>query len=103
MKTLSILMFVLAFNAPVWAQTESTPVKQAQAKEQVILEKVNLNGATAQELAELKSIGIKKAQRIVAYRTDNGNFKSIDELTNVKGIGKGILEKNRSRLVLAQQ
>ena len=103
MKTLSMIMLVLAFSTPSWAQSEPASSVSAQKTEQVVQTKVNLNGATAQELAELKSIGIKKAQRIVTYRTDNGNFKSIDDLVNVKGIGKAILEKNRDRLVLAQQ
>lgn len=103
MKTLSMIILVLSFSAPSWAQSEPASSVSAQKTEQVVQTKVNLNGATAQELAELKSIGIKKAQRIVTYRTANGNFKSIDDLVNVKGIGKAILEKNRDRLVLAQQ
>jgi len=103
MKTLSLFVLALALSSPTWAQSEPVPSTPVQTKEQVTLKKVSLNDATAQELAELKSIGLKKAQRIVTYRIDNGNFKSIDDLVNVKGIGKGILEKNRDRLVLAQQ
>ena len=43
-------------------------------------------------------IGATKAQAIVAYREEHGNFASVDELLEVKGIGEATLEKNRDRL-----
>jgi len=51
--------------------------------------KLNLNTATAAELEELPGVGEKLAQRIVDYRTANGDFRTIEELKNVKGIGDG--------------
>ncbi len=39
-----------------------------------------------------------KAQAIVAYREANGPFSSVDELLEVKGIGKSLLDKNRDKL-----
>jgi len=48
---------------------------------------ININTASAEELATLKGIGDKTAQAIVAYRQKNGPFKSIEDLKNVKGIG----------------
>jgi competence protein ComEA len=57
---------------------------------------VNINTADASTLSrELKGIGMKRAQAIVDYRTKNGPFKSVDELTLVKGIGPAALAKNR--------
>ena len=57
---------------------------------------VQINLATASEIAEaLSGIGEKKAQAIVAYREKNGKFKSVDELTNVRGIGEKLVERNR--------
>ncbi|WP_431305838.1 ComEA family DNA-binding protein [Vibrio rumoiensis] len=62
---------------------------------------VNVNKADAEEIATmLKGIGEKKAQDIVDYRAEHGNFKSIDDLTQVKGIGQATIEKNQGRIVL---
>ncbi|MGM9910586.1 MAG: helix-hairpin-helix domain-containing protein [Lacticaseibacillus absianus] len=49
--------------------------------------KVNLNTATAADLQKLNGIGEKKAEQIIAYREQKGDFKSIDELKEVSGIG----------------
>lgn len=49
---------------------------------------VNLNTATATQIATLPGIGDKAAQRIIEYREKNGGFKKIEELMNVKGIGE---------------
>lgn len=60
---------------------------------------VNLNTADAVTLQkELSGIGSAKAQAIVAYREANGEFASVDELLEVKGIGKAILDKNRDKV-----
>lgn len=62
----------------------------------VAAETVNINRADAATMIEnWKGIGEVKAKAIVAYRKKNGPFKSIDDLANVKGIGDGILKKNR--------
>lgn len=62
---------------------------------------VNINTADAKTLAEnIKGIGPKKAQAIVVYRHENGPFKSIHELTKVKGIGEKFIAKNKAELLL---
>ncbi|MDR9753895.1 helix-hairpin-helix domain-containing protein [Pseudomonas sp. SZMC_28357] len=61
--------------------------------------KVDLNGADAATLQrELAGVGEAKAKAIVAYRDSNGPFSSVDELLEVKGIGKAILDRNREKL-----
>lgn len=62
---------------------------------------VNINTADAQDISKsLKGIGKKRAEAIVAYRTKNGPFKSVDDLTNVKGISKKVIEKNNGKILL---
>lgn len=55
--------------------------------------KVDLNSAGIDELNKLPGIGDVLAQRIVDYRTEHGPFHSLDELANVSGIGKSIIER----------
>jgi competence protein ComEA len=55
--------------------------------------KIDINTADAAALSEIKGLGEKKAAAIVEYRSANGKFKSVDELTKVKGIGDKLLEK----------
>jgi len=52
---------------------------------------LDINTASAEEFVEVKGIGEKKAERIIACRDEHGNFSSIDELKNVKGIGEKIV------------
>lgn len=62
---------------------------------------VNLNTATKDELDGVKGIGPTKAQAIIDYRQKNGNFKSIDDLKNVKGFGEKSVAKIRSELTVS--
>ena len=64
------------------------------------INKVSINSASIEQLQQLKGAGPKKAQAIVDYRNQNGQFKTIDELQKVKGIGIKFIEKNRSMLSL---
>ena len=68
---------------------------QSQARTQT---SININRATEGELTSLNGIGSSKAQAIILYREMFGDFKSVDELEKVKGIGAKTVEKNRSRL-----
>ena len=68
---------------------------QSQARTQT---RININRATEAELVALNGIGSSKAQAIILYREMFGGFKTVDELTKVKGIGAKTVEKNRQRL-----
>jgi len=57
------------------------------------LEKLNINTATAEQLQLLAGIGPVLAQRILDYRQENGEFRSVSELTMVKGIGLSLLDQ----------
>ena len=55
--------------------------------------RLNINIASAEELKQLPRIGPSTAKKIIAYRTKNGPFKTINELRKVKGIGLKTLER----------
>lgn len=54
---------------------------------------ININTAGLAELQEIPGIGEKKAQAIIHYRNEHGSFQSVNDLTQVKGIGTKMLEK----------
>ena len=56
-------------------------------------EKININSATQTELETLPGIGSSTALKIINYRKENGKFKTIEEIKNVKGIGDAKYEK----------
>ena len=65
---------------------------------------VNVNEATAESLSSgLDGIGLTKAAAIVEYRDKNGPFKSLEDLTLVKGIGWKTVEANRSKIRLSNE
>ena len=86
MKRITSLLFVLLLGLSPLA-TLAAPV--------------NINTADAKALdAALVGVGAKTAKSIVDYRTRHGEYKSIDDLLKVKGIGPALLEKNRANLTV---
>ena len=61
---------------------------------------VNINTATQSELEAVKGLGPSKAKAILEYREKQGNFRSVDDLDNVKGFGKASINKLRSDLTV---
>lgn len=61
---------------------------------------VNINVAGAAELDALNGIGPVLAERIIEYRESNGSFQSLDELSEVSGIGAALLEQLRDQVTL---
>ncbi len=92
---IALSFFMLA--SPLSMAAEKS--KKHQVAEQR-LSKVNINRAGIPELTELAGVGERKAIAIVKYRNAHGKFKSVDQLTQVKGIGEKIIDKNRKRIVL---
>lgn len=62
-------------------------------KSKTDIEKINLNKATQTELETLPGIGPSTAEKIIAYRKENGNFKNIEDIMNVNGIGESKYNK----------
>ena len=65
-----------------------------------VLAAVNVNTATQSELEAVKGLGPAKAKAIIEYREAHGSFKHIDELDNVKGIGKASVDKMKDELTV---
>lgn len=61
---------------------------------------VNINTATQSELEAVKGLGPSKAKAILEYREKQGNFRSVDDLDNVKGFGKASISRLRSELTV---
>lgn len=95
------MAIVLADQQLVYIPSKGETVEQTNLPPQVGNEsKVNINTASAEELQTLTGIGEKKAQAIIDYRTQNGNFQSIDQLTEVDGFGEKTVEKLRDSITI---
>jgi competence protein ComEA len=78
------LLVIFAFLGPVWGQEA---------------ERVNINKASAQELAKLKKVGPKYAVRIIEHRQKYGPFKLTEELMEVPGIGLGTYNRIKDQII----
>lgn len=63
-------------------------------------EAININTANKETLMAIKGIGEKRAEAIIAYREVHGPFKSVDQLGEVKGLGKMFVDSNREQLTV---
>jgi competence protein ComEA len=66
------------------------------------VQKVNINTASAEELAQLKGIGPSHASKIVAYREKNGPFKMPEDLMQVSGIGQKTFDTNQELIIVEE-
>ena len=62
--------------------------------------KVNINKATASELETINGVGPALAEKIIAYRTANGRFATVEDLKNVSGIGEKKYESIKDSVVV---
>ncbi len=79
---------------PIAVQVPATPPVVAAPTVKAV-SKVNLNRASADELQVLPGIGPVLAQRMVDWRKTHGRYRTVDDLQEVKGIGKKRLEQLR--------
>ncbi len=59
---------------------------------------ININTADKEQLQAMDGVGEARAAAIIEYRQQNGKFDSVDELTEVSGIGPATLSSNRDML-----
>lgn len=62
--------------------------------------KININTADAEQLETLKGVGPALAQRIIDYREQNGDFESIDDIKNVRGIGQKKFDAFKDKITI---
>jgi competence protein ComEA len=97
-SALVLVAALVCTSLPLIAQRATRPPVAATA---VSTEPVNLNSATAAQIASLPGIGPKTADLIVQYRQKNGPFKKIEEIMNVRGVGEKSFLKIKDRLTVA--
>ncbi|OGT09901.1 MAG: hypothetical protein A2X77_04855 [Gammaproteobacteria bacterium GWE2_42_36] len=104
MSIRKIMITALAVCGVIFAlpcAAESTASHESSAKKaSVSAQPVNINTADAKALENVNGIGPKRAEDIVAYRSEHGDFKSVDDLSQVKGLGKKRLEKIASQVTV---
>ena len=99
MKSYLLMMALLV----ALSMTGFLPVSAVAAKNPVastVIETIHLNQASAEELQALQGVGPALSERIVLYRTEHGPFKSVDQLTEVKGMGLAKLAKIKGQLTV---
>ena len=100
---LAAMMSVSAISAQAEApRSAELALAKASIEQSVEVESVvNINSADAETISKMvKGIGIKKANAIVEFRNQHGAFQSLEELTQVKGIGQRTVDKNADVIVL---
>ena len=83
------------------AQGQTMPASKKPPAGPTAAAPINLNTATSAQLETLPGIGPAVAARILEYRQKNGNFKKIEELMNVKGIGEKSFLKIKALITVA--
>jgi len=96
MKTLSSLLCAgIIACMPLMLNAQTSEPKATISETQAV---VYINKADVSALQSLKGVGRAKAQAIVAFRNEYGEFKSPEDLLKVKGIGQKILLDNARRI-----
>jgi len=79
----------------------ATPTKGADGASTAATGTINLNSASAEQIALLPRVGLKLAERVVAYRKTNGPFKKVEDLMEVKGVGEKLFVVLRPHLTVS--
>jgi len=85
---MAAILGIAVSAAATSAQSKSTTQKAATGATATAAAPVNLNTATAEQLATIPGVGPKMAERIIDYRQKNGGFKKVEDLMNVSGVGE---------------
>ena len=86
-------------NCPIITDNQTSNDDKKETTTNAIDKKININTATKEELTTLTGIGESKANSIIEYRKTN-QFKSIEELKNVSGIGEALYESIKDSITV---
>ena len=79
-------------SSTVETTTNQESEKAVQAMKQIAT-RININTATIDELQTIDGIGYNLAYQIIAYRNALGEYTSLEQLMNIRGIGQRVFEK----------
>jgi len=94
-----VLLLVVSWLAP-WPVVAAPPSRGGETHASAPTGAVNINTADVKELMKLEGVGRRVAEKIVEYRDTHGPFKKPEELRKVEGVGSGLWERNRARIVV---
>jgi len=101
MKRLNLLVaLMVALTITMPASLTFATANNANTSVASQTEKININTSTEEALIGVPGIGPKTAQKIQAYKKENGNFSAIEDLVNVKGIGEKSFRKMKPYLTI---
>lgn len=98
--TISGLLILLSISS---LQTYHTSAEAAEKSYSASARVVNINTASAEEIAVIPGLGEKKSQAIVKFREKNGLFAKVEDLKRVDGIGDKLFEKIKPYIVAKEE
>ncbi len=95
-----VALFAAAASPPAPPAVAGIVLTEAMPTTAAVDAKININTADVKELMKLSGVGRGLAEKIVQYRDAHGPFKRVADLRKVEGVADGLLEKNRTRIVV---
>lgn len=97
---MSLLVALLLAALPSMPARAASPTPAREATTSTAVGVVNINTADVKQLTSLDGVGRSLAEKIVQHRQANGSFQKPEDIRKVKGVGKGIWERNKDRIVV---
>ena len=96
-----VVLLIAAVSVVSWL-AEAAPAVRSEAANAAETpgDTININTADVKELMKLEGVGRRVAEKIVEYREHHGLFQKPEEIRRVEGIGSGLWERNRARIVV---